>query len=62
MFEAHVSVKKDEAPVITLVILNARVFLIFDWLIKAKDFLLQTTEFIAPRNFLLFFKLNLFFF
>lgn len=48
MFEAHISVKKEEAPVITLVLLNARILLIFDWLLKAKDFLLQTT---APCKF-----------
>lgn len=50
MFEAHISVKKDEAPIINLVILNARVLLIFDWLLKLKDFLSQTTDFVPPST------------
>lgn len=48
MFEVHISVKKDEAPVITLVLLHARVMLIFDWLLRAKEFLLQTSTFVPP--------------
>ncbi|VDK48292.1 unnamed protein product [Anisakis simplex] len=40
MAEAHLMIKKDEAPVVTLVLLNARVLLIVDWLNDAKNFIL----------------------
>lgn len=55
MCEAHITVKKDEAPILTLVLLNAKILLIFDWLLQAKEFLMQTTCFVAPRKGYIFF-------
>lgn len=40
--------RKDEPPVVTLVLMNARVLLILDWLNQAKDFILMNTEFVPP--------------
>ncbi|KAM3719637.1 Intermembrane lipid transfer protein [Dirofilaria immitis] len=48
MFEAHVIFKCDEAPVITLVLLNARLLLLLDWLNDMKNFLLLHSDFIPP--------------
>ncbi|MCP9261503.1 Zn-dependent carboxypeptidase [Dirofilaria immitis] len=48
MFEAHVIFKYDEAPVITLVLLNARLLLLLDWLNDMKNFLLLHSDFIPP--------------
>ncbi|VDN47857.1 unnamed protein product [Gongylonema pulchrum] len=48
MSEAHMIFKSDEAPVITLVMLNVRILLFLDWLNDAKNFLLLNTDFIAP--------------
>lgn len=43
--------KSDEAPVITLVLLNARVLLLLDWLNDAKNFVLLESDFIPPGCF-----------
>lgn len=48
MFEAHIMVKKNEVPVITLVVLNSRIMLIYDWLIKLNEFLLSNTTVVQP--------------
>lgn len=48
MSEAHLMLKKDEPPVLTLVLLNARVLLILDWLNDAKNFVLLNTNFVPP--------------
>lgn len=40
--------KKDEPPVLTLVLLNARVLLVLDWLNDAKNFVLLNTDFVPP--------------
>ncbi|VDK63042.1 unnamed protein product [Onchocerca ochengi] len=48
MSEAHIIFKCDEAPVITLVLLNARVLLLLDWLNDVKNFILLHSDFIPP--------------
>uniref|UniRef100_A0A915ASC0 Vacuolar protein sorting-associated protein 13D n=5 Tax=Parascaris univalens TaxID=6257 RepID=A0A915ASC0_PARUN len=48
MSEAHLMMKKDEPPVLTLVLLNARVLLVLDWLNDAKNFVLLNTDFVPP--------------
>uniref|UniRef100_A0A1I7TSK2 Ricin B-type lectin domain-containing protein n=1 Tax=Caenorhabditis tropicalis TaxID=1561998 RepID=A0A1I7TSK2_9PELO len=46
MLETHIMMKKDECPVLTLVICNARVILAYDWLDDLKQFLMLYTDFI----------------
>uniref|UniRef100_A0A1I7VNQ7 Ricin B-type lectin domain-containing protein n=1 Tax=Loa loa TaxID=7209 RepID=A0A1I7VNQ7_LOALO len=48
MSEAHIVFKCDEPPVITLVLLNARVLLLLDWLNDVKNFVLLYSDFIPP--------------
>uniref|UniRef100_A0A915ER72 Fragile site-associated protein C-terminal domain-containing protein n=1 Tax=Ditylenchus dipsaci TaxID=166011 RepID=A0A915ER72_9BILA len=48
--EAHIMMRKEEAPLVTLVLMHARVLLLLDWLDRAKEFLLMNTEFVAPRD------------
>lgn len=48
MSEAHIIFKCDEPPVITLVLLNARVLLLLDWLNDVKNFALLHSDFIPP--------------
>uniref|UniRef100_A0A1I8EVF2 Ricin B-type lectin domain-containing protein n=1 Tax=Wuchereria bancrofti TaxID=6293 RepID=A0A1I8EVF2_WUCBA len=48
MSEAHIVFKCDEPPVITLVLLNARVHLLLDWLNDLKNFFLLHSDFIPP--------------
>ncbi|KHN80922.1 Vacuolar protein sorting-associated protein 13D [Toxocara canis] len=48
MSEAHLMMKKDEPPVLTLVLLNARVLLVLDWLNDAKNFVLLNADFVPP--------------
>lgn len=43
--------KKEEPPTVTLVLMNAQVLLVIDWLNGAKDFILQNTGFSAPGTF-----------
>lgn len=50
MSEAHIMMRKDEPPVITLVLMNSRVLLILDWLNQAKDFVLKNTDFLPPED------------
>jgi hypothetical protein len=50
MSEAHIMMRKDEAPIVTLVLMNSRVLLILDWLNQAKDFVLMNTTFVPPGN------------
>lgn len=51
MCEAHIMMRKDEAPVVTLVLMHARVLLLFDWLTMANEFILLNTNFNPPRQF-----------
>ncbi|UMM18768.1 hypothetical protein L5515_014679 [Caenorhabditis briggsae] len=46
MLEAHIMMKKDECPVLTLVVCNARVILAYDWLDDLKQFLMLYTDFL----------------
>ena len=46
MLESHIMMKKDECPVLTLVLCNARVILAYDWLNDLKEFLMLYTDFI----------------
>uniref|UniRef100_A0A915Q7J7 Vacuolar protein sorting-associated protein 13 VPS13 adaptor binding domain-containing protein n=1 Tax=Setaria digitata TaxID=48799 RepID=A0A915Q7J7_9BILA len=48
MCEAHIIFKYDEAPIITLVLLNARLLLLLDWLNDVKNFILLHSDFIPP--------------
>lgn len=50
MSEAHIMMRKDEAPVVTLVLQNSRIVLILDWLNNAKDFFLLNTSFVPPEE------------
>uniref|UniRef100_A0A7E4V788 Bactericidal permeability-increasing protein n=1 Tax=Panagrellus redivivus TaxID=6233 RepID=A0A7E4V788_PANRE len=50
MSEAHIMMKKDEAPVVTLVLQNSRIVLILDWLNNAKDFFLLNSTFVPPEE------------
>ncbi|KAI6238683.1 Ricin B-type lectin domain-containing protein [Aphelenchoides fujianensis] len=50
MSEAHVMLRAGEAPVVTLVLANARVLLLLDWLNGAKDFVLLTHDFEPPTE------------
>ncbi|CAG9534944.1 unnamed protein product [Cercopithifilaria johnstoni] len=50
MSEAHIVFKCDEPPVITLVLLNARVLLLLDWLNDVKNFVLLHSDFIPPAE------------
>ncbi|VDK72688.1 unnamed protein product [Litomosoides sigmodontis] len=50
MSEAHIVFKCDEPPVITLVLLNARVILLLDWLNDVKNFVLLHSDFIPPEE------------
>lgn len=43
MMEAHLMLKKDEPPIITVVLCKARVLIIYDWLDNFKNFLLLTS-------------------
>lgn len=48
MYEAHIVFKYNEPPVITLVLLNARVLLLLDWLEDVKNFVSLHTDFVPP--------------
>ncbi|KAI6181931.1 hypothetical protein M3Y98_00882500 [Aphelenchoides besseyi] len=48
MSEAHVMMRQGEAPIVTLVLANARVLLLIDWLNQAKDFVLLNSDFQPP--------------
>lgn len=58
MSEAHLMMKKDETPVLTLVLMNARVLLFLDWFAEAKNFILLNTDFVPPGKFLIFIALE----
>lgn len=45
MFEAHMILKQDEVPQLTLVLMNSRVIVLPEWLNDAKDFLNLSTSF-----------------
>jgi hypothetical protein len=51
MSEAHIMMRKDEPPIVTLVLMNSRVLLILDWLDQAKNFVLMNTDFVPPGKF-----------
>lgn len=40
----------NEPPKVTLLLVEARVLLLLDWLNTAKDFILSSTDFVAPGN------------
>ncbi|KAK6047981.1 hypothetical protein COOONC_14513, partial [Cooperia oncophora] len=42
MSEAHIMMRKDEVPVVTLVLMYSRVLMLYDWLNDAKDFVMLT--------------------
>ncbi|WKX95651.1 hypothetical protein Q1695_012255 [Nippostrongylus brasiliensis] len=46
MSEAHIMMRKDEVPVVTLVLMHSRVLLLYDWLNDAKNFVLLSTDFV----------------
>ncbi|VDM69166.1 unnamed protein product [Strongylus vulgaris] len=46
MSEAHIMMRKDEVPVVTLVLMHSRVLLLYDWLNDAKSFVLLSTDFV----------------
>uniref|UniRef100_A0A914CP81 Vacuolar protein sorting-associated protein 13 VPS13 adaptor binding domain-containing protein n=1 Tax=Acrobeloides nanus TaxID=290746 RepID=A0A914CP81_9BILA len=50
IWEAHIIMKKDEAPIVTLILMNARVLLILDWLNNAKDFVCLNSTFVPPEE------------
>ncbi|NP_001348705.1 Ricin B-type lectin domain-containing protein [Caenorhabditis elegans] len=50
MLEAHIMMKKDECPVLTLVLCNARVILAYDWLDDLKQFIMLYTDFIPKYS------------
>lgn len=50
MLETHIMMKKDECPVLTLVLCNARVILAYDWLDDLKRFLMLYTDFIPKYS------------
>ncbi|CAB3411170.1 unnamed protein product [Caenorhabditis bovis] len=50
MLEAHLMMRKDEPPVLTLVLCNARVLLAYDWLDDLKKFLLLYTDFVPKYS------------
>uniref|UniRef100_A0AC35FWT7 Ricin B-type lectin domain-containing protein n=1 Tax=Panagrolaimus sp. PS1159 TaxID=55785 RepID=A0AC35FWT7_9BILA len=50
MSEIHIMMKKDEAPIVTLVLQNSRIIMILDWLNNAKDFFLLNTSFVPPEE------------
>lgn len=44
--------RKDEVPVVTLVLMHSRVLLFYDWLNDAKSFVMLCTDFIPKCEFL----------
>ena len=50
MLEAHLLMRKDEVPLVTFVLMGARVIICPDWLNDAKEFLLLNTDFFPPRE------------
>uniref|UniRef100_A0A183GJA7 BPI2 domain-containing protein n=1 Tax=Heligmosomoides polygyrus TaxID=6339 RepID=A0A183GJA7_HELPZ len=52
MSEAHIMMRKDEVPVVTLVLMHSRVLLFYDWLNDAKSFVMLCTDFIPKCEFL----------
>lgn len=46
MFEAHMIIKKDETPQLTIVLMNSRVIVLPEWLNDAKDFLNLSSGFV----------------
>lgn len=50
MLETHIMMKKDECPVLTLVLCNARVILAYDWLDDLKQFLMLYTDFVPKYS------------
>uniref|UniRef100_A0AC35TVT4 Ricin B-type lectin domain-containing protein n=1 Tax=Rhabditophanes sp. KR3021 TaxID=114890 RepID=A0AC35TVT4_9BILA len=49
--EAHILMRKDEAPEVTFILINMRVLLVVDWFLAVKEFLLLTTSFEVPNVF-----------
>ncbi|CAI2346071.1 unnamed protein product [Caenorhabditis sp. 36 PRJEB53466] len=50
MLETHIMMRKDECPVLTLVLCNARVILAYDWLDDLKQFLMLYTDFVPKYS------------
>ncbi|CAI5441534.1 unnamed protein product [Caenorhabditis angaria] len=50
MSEAHLMMKKDEPPVLTLVLCNARVIMAYDWMDDLKQFILLYTDFVPKYS------------
>ena len=48
MFETHIMMRKDEPPIVSLVLVNARVLLLLDFLDHIRKFVLSNTAF-TPR-------------
>uniref|UniRef100_A0A0K0D449 AMP-binding domain-containing protein n=1 Tax=Angiostrongylus cantonensis TaxID=6313 RepID=A0A0K0D449_ANGCA len=46
MFETHIMMRKDEAPVITLVLMQSKLLMMYDWLNDVKNFVTQSTDFV----------------
>ncbi|KAK6015045.1 hypothetical protein OSTOST_19538, partial [Ostertagia ostertagi] len=45
MSEAHIMMRKDEVPVVTLVLMYSRVLMLYDWLNDAKNFVMLSSDF-----------------
>lgn len=44
MFEVHVMMRAEEAPLVTVVLVNSSLILLYDWLDTAKNFVLLTPD------------------
>ncbi|VDM60896.1 unnamed protein product [Angiostrongylus costaricensis] len=49
MFETHIMMRKDEAPVITLVLMHSKLLMMYDWLNDVKNFVTQSADFV-PKD------------
>uniref|UniRef100_A0A914GVN0 Vacuolar protein sorting-associated protein 13D n=1 Tax=Globodera rostochiensis TaxID=31243 RepID=A0A914GVN0_GLORO len=48
LFESHIKMRRDEAPVISLILAKARVILLMDWIETLKAFVLLNADFDVP--------------
>ncbi|VDO43568.1 unnamed protein product, partial [Haemonchus placei] len=50
MSEAHIMMRKDEVPVVTLVLMYSRVLMFYDWLNDAKEFVMLSSDFVPKYS------------
>jgi hypothetical protein len=50
LFETHVMIPKDAPPVVSIVLVNARVLLLLEWLDRLRNFVLSTADFSVPKQ------------